>query len=145
MIGSKWSVLESFISQYLQIILSQSAKCCIQYNYTKLLHFFCLSIRKEQKGVDKYNCRESSASTWCTPCVSVCVGEEFQDFYILFHSNNPVLSLFLHYRFQPHILYHRNLWSLNSEAVQHKPSQVQTVLLCPINMSWFLIVCISKL
>lgn len=58
-------------------------------------------------------------------CISMCMGEEFQDFYILFHSNNLVLSLFLHYRFQPHILYHKNLWSLNSEAVQHKPLQVQ--------------------
>lgn len=77
--------------------------------------------------------------------VCVCVGEEFQDFYILFHSNNPVLSLFLHYRFQPHILYHRNPWSVYSEVAQHTPSQVQNDALVSYKYVTVLIVWISKL
>lgn len=89
-------------------------KCCVQYNYNKSLQPLAHWEKKRTGRIWKRNTKHHCREILVYQCV--CVGEEFQDFYILFHSNNPVLSLFLYYRVQPHILYHGNLWSVNSEV-----------------------------
>lgn len=91
------------------------------YFYLKQLNRKRVNKHKWKSTQKKNKCTNKAHSLYlCMLCVWV---RNFQDFYILFHGNNPVLILFLPSHFQALILYHGDISRVNLDGVQHNPSQ----------------------
>ncbi len=119
-------------------------KCCVQYKYSKCpVHL----TEKNRKGVDKYNCKEKTGAhqhgallvyqcVWVRNSrISTYSSIATTRFWAYFYTTAFSHTSFITGTFDRFILKQCNI----------NPHRFRTMLLCPINTSWFLIVCISKL